>query len=392
MKNEDKINDINSNEVLISRINDKKIKIANPLSLDYLQRRADGGIDEQNCNYYIKRRQRLCSHRSASGSIYCTEHSKESLIESRELDLLHRKKIEELQANNNNNNKHKHIRNKRVSAPKRMANPYSLDLTPNIIKYNWNEIYHNNESYPIHIDVGCAKGKCLDKLAKRSHRKCWNHLGLEIRPDLVSNNDIQTNLYLLACNFAASTRDIFQSLPYPGSCRLISFQFPDPWRRKKFLKRLIVQPFLIRIMAEYLFEGAVVYCSSDCEDVALHMDKTLRESPYYSKINSISLLPSSVTKDTLIHEGNIDINDENEWWKFNPLGSPSEREIVCEVDWRRVYRFVYVRNNIIITDEDKELNLNDKTVVVKRQDVNDDDINDSEQEDNNDNEDENQKN
>jgi tRNA G46 methylase TrmB len=60
----------------------------------------------------------------------------------------------------------KRKRNKRVSAPKRMANPFSHGLTPDIGKPPWQEIYLNS-SLPLHIDIGCAKGRCIQRLSDR---------------------------------------------------------------------------------------------------------------------------------------------------------------------------------------------------------------------------------
>jgi hypothetical protein len=35
-----------------------------------------------------------------------------------------------------------------------------------------------------------------------------------------------------------------------------------------------------------------------------------------------------------------------EWIRFNPLDEPSERELVCEVEWKRVWRCVFVRTAV----------------------------------------------
>ena len=45
----------------------------------------------------------------------------------------------------------------------------------------------------------------------------------------------------------------------------ISIQFPDPWRRKKHKKRLLVQPKFVNVLATVLPQGAIVYFCSDVE-------------------------------------------------------------------------------------------------------------------------------
>ena len=50
-----------------------------------------------------------------------------------------------------------------------------------------------------------------------------------------------------------------------------SVQFPDPWRRSKHKKRLIVQPLLVTLLRKHLPVGAAVYLSSDCKLIAESM-------------------------------------------------------------------------------------------------------------------------
>jgi tRNA G46 methylase TrmB len=42
----------------------------------------------------------------------------------------------------------------------------SVDLTPDIGSPNWSSIF-SDPKLPLHIDVGCAKGRCIEKLSYR---------------------------------------------------------------------------------------------------------------------------------------------------------------------------------------------------------------------------------
>ena len=128
-------------------------------------------------------------------------------------------------------------RKKRISAPGRMANPFSIRLTPAVTSssFDWESIYFSRLSRPMHVDVGCARGRFLERIASRSHRQDWNHLGIEIRPEVVRESIDRltslrkldamkySNLHYSAFNFAASAKDFFLSLP-AHTVRLISFQ------------------------------------------------------------------------------------------------------------------------------------------------------------------------
>ena len=184
-------------------IHNKLTLCRNPLTIEYLKERQENGVDEANCEYFIKRKGRRCSHRTAPMSLFCSEHSPSALQKSWEVNISKRKdyenrmkslihslpdqtirkecsehlnymidklegKDEMLIKSDVCDNSKKRIRNKRVSAPKRMANPFSesLSLLEEIeeMKYKIPEIYSDN-SRPIHIDIGCAKGGCIESLS-----------------------------------------------------------------------------------------------------------------------------------------------------------------------------------------------------------------------------------
>ena len=66
-----------------------------------------------------------------------------------------------------------------------------------------NELFENID-LPIHIDIGCARGKFLLEMAALN--KDWNYLGIEIRESLVNSAEKQridsklNNLKYLFCN------------------------------------------------------------------------------------------------------------------------------------------------------------------------------------------------
>jgi hypothetical protein len=140
------------------RLHTMSSKVNNPNTVQYLTRRVELGVDEGHCQYFIRRKNRYCSHRCVAGSTtgFCSEHSPASLEESREKDLVSRRRHESRECLNDvisriinghrpesdqvdptdgeeaaenasvseENTSKTRSRGKRVSAPKRMANPY----------------------------------------------------------------------------------------------------------------------------------------------------------------------------------------------------------------------------------------------------------------------------
>lgn len=146
---------------------------------------------------------------------------------------------------------------------------------------------------------------------------------------------------------------------------------------------MLVQDDLVLKLSQYLTSGAYIYLSSDSDRVILWMIHKFLHNDHFKLIKSVevseipnhvffttnSIVPSSSmahSESPEIHdddeeEGGEENEDEleqedddenetneinklNEYWiDYNPLGELSERELICEVDWRRVKRCILMR-------------------------------------------------
>ena len=83
---------------------------------------------------------------------------------------------------------------------------------------------------PIHLDIGCARGRCLLGLAEQ--QPSWNHLGVEIRRPLVQSADRDAqasehgNVRVLFCNANISLEGWMDALPKDRFCLL--YKSPSP--------------------------------------------------------------------------------------------------------------------------------------------------------------------
>jgi tRNA (guanine-N7-)-methyltransferase len=223
--------------------------------------------------------------------------------------------------------------------------------------------------------------------------KGWNFCGAEIYAPIVekAEEDVKKlglkNLKFLACNVNVS----LESLRFPNP-RVVCIQFPDPWHSgRKHIKRRLVNPAFAGRLTMLLSAGAVIYISSDVKELAMQIRDTLMSTMMYDAVNhlphwvnlrSISLMrsPSLSTlrtagegtnadadQDLVDVTGDAHINDdpaeadryrgsaesyekvlqclEEEGWLLggNPFGVPTERDKVCEVIWRPVYRCILIR-------------------------------------------------
>ena len=129
----------------------------------------------------------------------------------------------------------------------------------------------------LHLDIGCAAGEFLFDLALIN--TSWNYLGIEIREKLVKNAKLKAierefkNLYFVFGNARNILNDV-QSKFIIQNVKSISFNFPDPWFKKKHHKRRVIQPEFINILSSLLRTGSLIFIKTDVKDLFDYMDCT----------------------------------------------------------------------------------------------------------------------
>ena len=178
---------------------------------------------------------------------------------------------------------------------------------------------------PLHLDIGCARGRFLLAMAQRQPQ--WNHLGVEIRRQLVEAAEADrlalqlSNLHYLFCNANVSLQDWLKALP-EGLLQRVTIQFPDPWFKKKHHKRRVLQPELLLAIATALNEGMELFVQSDVLEVIEPMITVIEASGCFDR-------PSE---------------DARPWRLSNPLPVPTEREQHVRAQNLPVYRVLFRRN------------------------------------------------
>ena len=139
----------------------------------------------------------------------------------------------------------------------------------------------NDHNKPLHLDIGCGSGNFLMQLA--NHNKTWNYIGLEIREKLVNKSKLKLkdksidNLFFAFGNAEYLIENCIGKFP-AEIVSSVSFNFPDPWFKKKHHKRRIIQPQLIQKISKLLLTGGFISIKSDVEELFEHMDITINNS------------------------------------------------------------------------------------------------------------------
>jgi len=177
----------------------------------------------------------------------------------------------------------------------------------------------------LHLDIGCAAGKSLFDLALVN--TSWNYLGIEIREKLVNNARLKVlekeikNLYFVFGNANNILNDA-QSKFLIKNLKSISFNFPDPWFKKRHHKRRVIQPEFINILANSLEKGTLIFIKTDVKDLFDYMDYTISSNSYFKT---------------------IDEEDFNYADSFNPNKVKTNREKYVIVNQLDIYEKIYIK-------------------------------------------------
>ena len=140
----------------------------------------------------------------------------------------------------------------------------------------------------LHLDIGCAAGEFLFDLALIN--TSWNYLGIEIREKLVKNAKLKVverefkNLYFVFGNANNILNDA-QSKFIIKNLKSISFNFPDPWFKKRHYKRRVIQPEFINFLSSSLQKGTLIFIKTDVKDLFNYMDCTISSNAYFKSID-----------------------------------------------------------------------------------------------------------
>ena len=177
----------------------------------------------------------------------------------------------------------------------------------------------------LHLDIGCAAGQFLFDLALVN--TSWNYLGIEIREKLVKSAKLKVleeeikNLHFVFGNANNILKDA-QSKFVIKNLKSISFNFPDPWFKKRHYKRRVIQPEFINILSNSLQKGTIIFIKTDVKDLFDYMDCTISSNLYF-KI--------------------IDKKDYNYSESFNPNKVKTNREKYVIINQLDIFERIYIK-------------------------------------------------
>tara|TARA_Y100000287_G_scaffold147329_1_gene122329 strand:- start:137 stop:763 length:627 start_codon:yes stop_codon:yes gene_type:complete len=176
----------------------------------------------------------------------------------------------------------------------------------------------------LHLDIGSAAGEFLFDLALVNN---WNYLGIEIRERLVKTAKLKArekeinNLYFVFGN-AHNILNDFHNKFLLENLKSISFNFPDPWFKKRHYKRRIIQPEFINILSNSMKTGSLIFIKTDVQDLFEYMNHTILANFNFKKLAK---------------------KDFNYSESFNPNKVQTNREKYVVVNELDIFESIYIK-------------------------------------------------
>ncbi|KAL6781634.1 hypothetical protein ACKKBF_B08820 [Auxenochlorella protothecoides x Auxenochlorella symbiontica] len=248
------------------------------------------------------------------------------------------------------------------------VNPLKKELATPPPPPDWAAVYAD-PGLPLTVDVGAGYGRFLLGLAQTGAAGgLRNHLGFEIRGSVVDRAQdwaaalgVARSVHFVLANATLSLGPVLRS--YPGRLDLVTIQFPDPQFKRRHRKRRIVQRGLVDSVAELMPRGGRVFLQSDVLEVAEDMRDHFLAHPAFSPAPGHDA-PDAVFHARSRHQLDMGLKGNDKegcsggeegvalgeppraslgWLRENPLGMPTEREVLTQRQGGAVYRVLLER-------------------------------------------------
>lgn len=184
---------------------------------------------------------------------------------------------------------------------------------PNEYKGKWNELFKNNN--PIHIEIGCGKGKFILELAKRNPDinyiaiEKYDSVLLRVSEKLLEDEYEYNNLRITILD-AKEINEFFSE----GEVSRIYLNFSDPWPKNHHAKRRLTSKLFLDQYRNILTKDGEIHQKTDNRGLFEYSLESFNENGW--KLSNISL---DLHKDLEKYPFNITTEFEEKWSPNGPI-------------------------------------------------------------------------
>ncbi len=142
---------------------------------------------------------------------------------------------------------------------------------------DWPEIFKSD--HPIKLEIGFGGGNFLIEMAASETKS--NFVGLDfyhkgIRKTVTRLNNLKLTNARIAYGDA---RERIPRIFGEGELSEIYINFPDPWPKKRHIKRRLIKPDFLKMLSGKLRQEGRIRLATDCEPYAMEMMEYLSAEP-----------------------------------------------------------------------------------------------------------------
>ncbi|UCD10954.1 MAG: tRNA (guanosine(46)-N7)-methyltransferase TrmB [Nitrospinaceae bacterium] len=134
---------------------------------------------------------------------------------------------------------------------------------------DWPALFDND--HPLMLEIGFGNGKFLIEMAAREPG--CNFIGLDFYHRGIRKIVSRIEKLQMA-NVRIVYGDAREKVPFifnPGELAGVYINFPDPWPKKRHIKRRLIKPAFLKVLAEKLKGGGLLRLATDSEPYAREM-------------------------------------------------------------------------------------------------------------------------
>ena len=192
-----------------------------------------------------------------------------------------------------------------ISFDKVEKDPYYL----NIEKWpDWQTQFNND--HPLKLEVGFGMGSFLIEMSAQEPKS--NFIGMDfyhkgIRKLMTRVKKLQLE------NIRMAYGDVRSKVPLlfkDGELETVYINFPDPWPKKRHIKRRLIKPDFVKLIGQKLAPEGQIHLATDSEPYAIEMREYFNSEPLFqnqdpgaSFLESRSDLPKTKYEKNFINAG-----------------------------------------------------------------------------------------
>ena len=226
---------------------------------------------------------------------------------------------------------------------------------------DWANIFGNGN--PLKVEIGFGMGDFLIEMATREPHS--NFIGIDFTKSGVQSLLTKVKAYQLG-NIRVvygDARNKLSALFRDEELETVYVNFPDPWPRKRHLKRRLFNPEFVNLIAQKLGSGGHVYLATDSESYAQQMMEYFDAEPSCQNMNQPSGflgsrkgLPKTKYEKSFIYAG-----EKTYYLEYSRLLIAGKPENPAKKDCLKN------KNTPHLTDAEKQFKSNDQLLTEKFQ-------------------------